>query len=106
MQMVMKDLIAPFGCQRAYYFNCLRFSNEVEQYGVIPTGIECLPGRPGFRAEMCSGEYEYEIRLDNSWVRLGLIRLNQPPVILSEGGAASQAVWDRFAQLVREMEDK
>jgi hypothetical protein len=38
-----KDLVAPFGCPQAYYFNSVRFSNAIEEHGVVPTAIECLP---------------------------------------------------------------
>jgi hypothetical protein len=44
--------------------------------------------------------------LERDRVKLELIRLDGQRVPLAEGGAASQAVWDRFAQVVREMEDK
>jgi hypothetical protein len=104
---VTQNLVAPFGCPQAYYFNSLRFSNAVEQYGVIPTGIECLPlARKGFRLALCSGEHEYEVLLDNSWVKLRLIRIDRQQVPLAEGGAASQAVWDRFIQVIKQIEDK
>jgi hypothetical protein len=106
MQLI-RDLVAPFGTPRAYYFNSCRFSNAVEAFGVETTGISCLEnGRPGFRLELCSGENEYEILLDNSRVKLGLIRLSSPRVTLSEGGASSAATWMRFIQIVKELEDK
>ena len=107
MNFVTQNLVAPFGCPQAYYFSALRFSNTVEQYGVETTGIECLEhGRKGFRLALCSGEHEYEVLLDNSWVKLRLIRMDRQQVPLAEGGAASETTWQRFAQIVRQMEDK
>jgi hypothetical protein len=108
MHMVpFKDLVAPFGCPRAYYFNSVRFSNAVEAHGVETVGIECLPnGRKGFRLTLCSGTNEFEVVLDNSRVKLMLNRMHQPQVTLAEGGAASENTWQRLAQIVKAMEDK
>jgi hypothetical protein len=108
MHMVpFKDLIAPFGCPQAYYLSSVRFSNAVEEYGVVPTSIECLPnGHRGFRLTLCSGELEYEILLDNSRVKLLLNRMYQPQVTLAEGGPASQTTWEKFVQRIRQIEGK
>jgi hypothetical protein len=108
MNMVpFKDLVAPFGCPQAYYFNSVRFSNAIEEHGVVPTGIECLPnGHKGFRLSMCSGTNEFEVVLDNSRVKLMLNRIHHPQVTLAEGGAESQTTWERFVQRVRQIDGK
>jgi hypothetical protein len=104
---VTQNPVVPFGCPQAYYFSALRFSNTLEQTGIETTAISCLEnGRKGFRLALCSGEHEYEVLLENSWVRLRLIRMDQQQVPLAEGGAASQAVWDRFIQVIKQIEDK
>jgi hypothetical protein len=106
MQLI-RDLVAPFGAPRAYYFNSCRFSKAVEAFGVETTGISCLEnGRPGFRLELCSGTNEFEVVLDGNWVQLGLIRVNVPRVTLTQGGAASATTWEQFAQTIKRLEDK
>lgn len=114
MQIAIRDLVAPFGVRASYYNKACRFSTTIGQYGVEPTGIECLPnarpgfrlGRKGFRLALCSGEREYEILLDRDWVKLRLVPMHLPLRILSEGGAASQSTWDRFVQIIKEWEDR
>jgi hypothetical protein len=102
-----QNLVAPFGVPSAYYFNATRFADTVEKFGVEPTGVECLShGRKGFRMELCSGENEFEVTLERDRVKLGMIRMDQQRVPLAEGGAASQTTWERFIQIIRQMEDK
>jgi hypothetical protein len=104
---VTQNLVAPFGLPAAYLYRVNRFSEGVQQYGVEACGAEALPfGRRGLRLTLCSGTNEFMATLERDRVKLELIRLDGQRVPLAEGGAASQAVWDRFAQVVREMEDK
>ena len=105
--LVHKDLVAPFGCRSLYYQGALRFANAVERYGVIPTGISCLENRrPGFRLSLCSGEREFEVLVDRDRAKLALTAMHLPRRILAEGGAASEAVWQRFSEIIKGWEDR
>jgi hypothetical protein len=56
---------------------------------------------------MRSGTHGYEIVLDGGTVKLGVV--NSPrttKTLLAEGGAASEATWSRFAEVVRQQERK
>ena len=108
MQMVPRNITAPFGCPAAYIYHLNRFSAAIEAFGVEACGAEGLShGRRGLRLSLCSGTNEFEILLDNSRVKLGMIRMDDGQrVPLAEGGAASQAVWDRFVQVVKQSEGR
>jgi hypothetical protein len=105
---IYRDTVAPFGVRRTEYLACCKFSNEVEKFGVKSSAIAALPnGNKGFRLSLQSESgTEFEVEIRDGMAKLGAVKPHQPRQLLASGSASTEAIWTRFAEVIRQKEGK